>query len=359
MAITEAGTYHIDIRPVQESRLQGIDFDSVPFGRVFSDHMFLAEYKNGQWQQCRIQPFGPLPMHPGTAVLHYGQGIFEGMKAFKDEQGNAQLFRPLKNWERMNMSARRMALPEIPEELFMEALTTLVRMDSAWIPPGEDGSLYIRPFLFASDALVGIKPAEEFLFMIICCPVAKYYNKPVRVYMSDHYVRAFRGGTGHAKAIGNYGAVMQPLAEVREMGFDQILWLDGYEFNRLQEIGTMNVFVVIDDVVLTPSTEEKTILEGITRESCIILLREKGYQVEERDITVPELLNAAREGRLTDAFGTGTAATVAPIGEIGYKDEVFTLPPVDERPVSIWLANEMRNLRKGHIPDTHNWLFRL
>lgn len=352
-------TYQIDIQPIENSRLHGLDFENIPFGKVFSDHMFIAHYKNGQWQNCEIKPFGPLAMHPGTAVLHYGQGIFEGMKAFKDQHGNAQLFRPLANWERLNYSARRMNIPEIPKDLFMEALTTLIKMDSDWIPDTEDGSMYIRPFVFASEELVGIKPSEEFIFMIICSPVAKYYAKPVRVYMSDKYVRAFRGGTGHVKAIGNYGAVMQPLAEVRAKGFDQILWLDGYEFNRLQEIGTMNVFLVIDGVVLTPSTEELTILKGITRDSCMTLLREKGYRVEERDITVPEVIQAAREGRLTDAFGTGTAATVAPIGVIGYKDEVFDLVPVEERPISVWLSNEMRNIRKGHIPDSHNWLYKL
>jgi branched-chain amino acid aminotransferase len=350
-------TYQIDIQSVAASRLQDMDFENIPFGRIFSDHMFIAEYMEGSWSNCRIMPFGHIPMHPSSSILHYGQGVFEGMKAFKDENGKPRLFRPLENWKRLNKSAVRMAIPEVPEELFMEALTTLVSMDKDWIPDTEEGAMYIRPFIFANDEFVGIKPADNFIFMIFCCPVAKYYQKPVRVVMSTEYVRAFRGGTGHVKAIGNYGAVMQPLLKAREEGYDQILWLDGYEFNRLQEIGTMNVFAVIDDVVLTPPLEEKTILPGITRDSCITLLREKGFKVEERDITVDEIVDAAREGRLTDAFGTGTAATVAPIGEIGYKGEHFQLPELDQRPVSVWLKDEMRNIRKGHSPDTHNWLY--
>ena len=352
-------SYKIDIQQIAESRLKDIDFDALPFGKIFTDHMFIAEYSDGTWKNGRIQPFGPIPMHPSASILHYGQGVFEGMKAFKDSSGNPRLFRPIKNWERINLSAQRMAIPEIPEELFMEGLTTLVRMDKDWIPDTEEGALYIRPFIFANDEFVGIKPADNFTFMIFCCPVSKYYQKPVRVVMSDQYVRAFRGGTGHVKAIGNYGAVMQPLEEARAAGYDQILWLDGYEFNRLQEIGTMNVFVVIDDVILTPPLEEKTILPGITRESCITLLRANGYKVEERDITVDELIQAANEGRLKDAFGTGTAATIAPIGEIGYKGEHYMLPPLDNRPVSVWLKDEMRNIRKGHSPDVYDWLYRV
>lgn len=352
-------TFKIDVQPIHQTRLTDLDFDNVPFGRIFTDHMFMANYSNGEWKNARIMPFGHIPMHPSASVLHYGQGIFEGMKAFKDEQGNARLFRPLKNWERLNASARRMAMPEIPEDLFMEALTTLVKMDKNWIPDTEEGALYIRPFMFANDEFVGIKPADDFVFMIFCCPVSKYYAKPVRVTMSDQYVRAFRGGTGHVKAMGNYGAVMEPLRQARLEGYDQILWLDGYEFKRIQEIGTMNVFVVINGKVLTPSLEEKTILPGITRDSCITLLKDNGYTVEECDITVEEIIAAAEAGTLTDAFGTGTAATVAPIGEIGYKGKHYMLPDVDNRPVSIWLKDEMRNIRKGHRPDTYNWLFQV
>ncbi|MBC8172718.1 MAG: branched-chain amino acid aminotransferase [Chitinophagales bacterium] len=351
-----AKTFEIEIQQSPVSAAESVDFENLPFGKVFTDHMFVADYMNGQWVNCIIKPLADLSLHPATAVLHYGQGIFEGMKAFKNNEGEVQIFRPHMNFDRMNVSAARMAMPPIPEELFMEALTTLVRMDSDWIPDTGDGSLYIRPFMFAADEYVGIKPSDNFKLIMFCCPVSKYYQKPVRVYMSDKYVRAFPGGTGAVKAIGNYGATMMPLREIRSKGYDQILWLDGISFSRIQEIGTMNVFLVIDNVVLTVPTTEGTILEGITRDSCITLLKDRGYKLEIRDITVEEIISALKSGRMQDAFGAGTAATVAPIGEIGYKDQHYILPDADTREISNWLKNELWGIRKGLIEDKFGWM---
>lgn len=346
----------IQIKKVEATRLGEVDLENVQFGRTFTDHMFSADYSDGNWVNLKIEPFGPLAMNPATAILHYGQGIFEGMKAFRDASGKVQVFRPEMNMRRLNYSAQRMAIPEIPEPLFMDALFQWLRLDADWVPHGEDGSLYIRPFVFSTEEFVGIKPGKHFKFMIIGSPVGKYYSKPVRVYITDKYVRAFTGGTGHIKAIGNYAVTMMPLQEVQEMGYDQILWVDGIHFNKIQEIGTMNVFFVIDNVVITPPTNEFTILSGITRDSCITLLNDKGYQVEERNITVEEIMEAFKNGTLQDAFGTGTAATIAPIGEIGYKNADYTLPDVSQRKVSNWLAHTMRQIRKGELPDTYGWM---
>lgn len=348
--------YNIQVEKVKTSRKSEIDFDTVQFGRVFSDHMFTADYADGKWGDFKIIPFGNIPMSPATAILHYGQGIFEGMKAFRDNKGEVKIFRPEMNLRRLNNSARRMAIPEIPEELFLEALSQWLRIDADWVPSSSDGSLYIRPFAFCTEEFVGIKPGDKFKFMMIGSPVGKYYQKPVRVLITDEYVRAFKGGTGHIKAVGNYAVTMKPLSEARAKGFDQILWVDGVHFSKIQEIGTMNVFFVIDNVVITPPIDELTILPGITRESCLTLLRDNGYTVQERNITVQELITAIEQGRLQDAFGTGTAATIAPIGVIGLKDAVYDLPPVESRKVSKWLGTTLHDIRKGLLPDSYNWM---
>jgi len=357
MSLTLQSSYPIKITKTAESHLSAIDFDNLQFGKVFSDHMFEADYINGKWTNCAIKPLAKIGLHPATSALHYGQAVFEGMKAFRTHEGSPVIFRPDANLKRLNESCERMAIPAVPEELFMDALFSLIRMEADWIPDTEDGSLYIRPFVFATDDFVGIKPSDTFKFIIFCCPVARYYAKPVRVYMQEEYIRAFPGGTGAVKAAGNYGATMYPLMQIRAKGWDQMLWIDGVTHDRLQEIGTMNVFVQIDDTVITIPTEEGTILKGVTRDSCITLLRDHGYKVEIRDVTIREILDAHRSGRLKDAFGTGTAATVAPIGVIGYRDVEYELPPVETRTISNWLKKELWSIRKGLSPDTHNWLW--
>lgn len=356
MKVTLNPSAEIDIQIAPVSHIHDVDFENLVFGKVFTDHMFEADYIDGKWQNACIRPLAKIELHPATSALHYGQAIFEGMKAFKNQEGKAQIFRPEMNWKRLNESCVRMAIPEVPEKLFMDALFNLVRIEQDWIPNTDDGSLYIRPFIFATDDYVGIKPSDTFKFIIFCCPVSKYYQKPVRVYMQEEYVRAFPGGTGAVKAAGNYAATMLPLKAIREKGYDQMLWIDGVTHNRLQEIGTMNVFVQIDDTVITIPTEEGTILKGVTRDSCIDLLKEAGYKVEIRDVTIQELLDAHKTGRLHDAFGTGTAATIAPIGVIGYKDVAYELPPVEGRTVSNWLKHEMWAIRKGVVADRMHWM---
>jgi len=350
-------TYEIDIQVSPVSSVNTVDFENLSFGKIFTDHMFEANYRDGRWQDCTIKPLTTLQLHPATSALHYGQAVFEGMKAFNNLEGKPRIFRPDMNLKRLNQSCERMAIPEVPEELFMDAIFNLVRIDANWIPDTNDGSLYIRPLIFATDDFVGIKPSDTFKLIIFCCPVSKYYQKPVRVYIQEEYIRAFPGGTGGVKAAGNYGATMMPLRTIREKGYDQMLWIDGVTHNRLQEIGTMNVFVQIGDAVITIPTDEGTILEGITRDSCIELLKEAGYPVEIRDVTIQELLNAHKAGILADAFGTGTAATVAPIGTIGYKDNNYELPPVETRKMSNWLKQEMWEIRKGVKEDRFGWMW--
>lgn len=355
VAVNNSHKIEINLAPV--SNISNVDFENLQFGRVFTDHMFEADYINGKWQNAAIKPLAKLQLHPATSALHYGQAVFEGMKAFKNSEGKVSIFRPDANFHRLNESCRRIAIPEVPEELFMDALFSLVRIEQDWISNDPDASLYIRPFIFATDDFVGIKPSDNYKFVIFCCPVGKYYSKPVRVYMQEEYVRAFPGGTGGVKAAGNYAATMMPLERIRKKGYDQMLWIDGVTHNRLQEIGTMNVFIQIDDTVITIPTEEGTILKGITRDSCIQLLIEGGFKVEIRDVTIQELLDAQKTGRLKDAFGTGTAATVAPIGVIGYKDEDYELPPLETRTTSTWLKNEMWSLRKGISEDKFGWMW--
>lgn len=357
MKETLSNTVEIDIQLTPVSAVSSMDVENLPFGKVFTDHMFEANYRDGKWTDCTIKPLSTLQLHPATSALHYGQAVFEGMKAFKDQKGNSRLFRPDANLQRLNKSCVRMAMPEVPEELFMEAVLNLVRIESNWIPDTDDGSLYIRPFIFATDDYVGIKPSETFKMVIFCCPVSKYYQKPVRVYMQTEYFRAFPGGTGGVKAAGNYAATMMPLKKIREAGYDQMLWIDGITRNRLQEIGTMNVFVQIGDTVITMPTEEGTILEGITRDSCIELLKEAGYKIEVRDVTIQELLAAHKTGILADAFGTGTAATIAPIGTIGYEGVDYELPPIETRKISAYLKQELWEIRKGIKEDRFGWMW--
>lgn len=348
--------YDIHIEKAKESRLNSTDFSNLGFGKVFSDHMFTADYYDGEWHDFQIIPFGYIPMHPAMSSIHYGQSIFEGLKARKNEDGNIICFRPDKNVERLNYSAVRMAMPEIPEELFYQAMDTLLRLDNQWIPNEEGQSLYIRPFMFATDEFIGIRRSSRYKFIIFTSPVASYYSEPVKVYASNQYVRAFPGGTGFAKTAGNYARAIKPVEEVNKNGYQQILWLDGIEHKYLQEIGTMNIFVIIDGVVITPSLEEETILHGVTRDSVIHLLKDWGIPFEERKISIDELADAYNSGHLQDAFGAGTAATISPIKAIGYLNDEFILPPFEERKISIRLNEALNNIKNGVIPDQHGWL---
>ncbi len=357
--MTSETTLDIQVEKVATSRLSEFDPANIQFGKQYADHMLVCDYENGQWGTPRIVPYGTIEMSPATTVLHYGQAIFEGVKAYRQENGEIVIFRPDKNWERFNRSAERMAMPAIPEDLFLEGLRQLIKTDSGWVPEGEGTSLYLRPFMIGTDAFIGVKPAEKFSFIIITSPAGPYYSKPVSIYVQDEYVRAFPGGTGFAKNAGNYGACMAPTMKARSLGYDQILWTDGFEHKYVQEIGTMNVWFVIGDKAVTPSLDGGTILEGVTRDSVATLLREHGITVEERPITTDELVQAFRNGELKEAFGTGTAASIAPIAELTIHGEHMKLPPVEEWKVANWVKQEMNNIRYGITPDTRGWIFKV
>jgi branched-chain amino acid aminotransferase len=345
----------IKITKTPQSRIGDCDFNNIQFGTIFSDHMFMVDYEDGEWKNAQILPYGPLSLSPSTFALHYGQAIFEGMKAFKNAQGEAQLFRPHDNWERLNHSARRMGMAEISEELFMGGLKALVDLDRDWIPTKQGSSLYLRPYMFATDEFVGVRPAKHFKLIIFSCPVNAYYPKPIRVVVEEKYVRAFDGGVGNAKAAGNYGISMLPTAEANKKGFDQIIWTDGVSHKYIEESGTMNVFFAMGKKVITPALDG-TILAGITRDSCIKLLQEKGYEVEERKISIDEIVEAHQNGLLTDAFGSGTAAIIAKIAAFNYKGVEYTLPNPEEREVSNWLYSTLYSIQTGATPTSFNWI---
>ncbi|MCB0583955.1 MAG: branched-chain amino acid aminotransferase [Phaeodactylibacter sp.] len=348
--------YNIKITKTQKSRLSEVDFDNIPFGRVFSDHMFVADYHNGEWTNPRIEPFGRFSIHPAAMALHYGQSIFEGMKASKSFEGKPLFFRPEMHARRFNNSARRMCMPDVPEALFLEALHALIALDSEWIPPQEGSALYIRPYMFANDEFIGVKPSENYRFIIFTGPVGPYYPKPVSLIAEQEYVRcAIQGGTGEAKVAGNYAASLLPARKANEKGYDQVMWLDANEFKYVQEVGTMNIFFVIDGTVVTPSLNGG-ILPGITRDSILAIFREKGYRVEERDISIDELMEAYDAGKLDEAFGSGTAAVVAHVSKIAIGGKVMELPPVEKRKLGEMAKMEINGLRSGKIEDTHGWI---
>ncbi|HMN32802.1 MAG TPA: branched-chain amino acid aminotransferase [Chitinophagaceae bacterium] len=346
----------ISISKVEKSRISEFDKSNIKFGKLYADHMLVADYEDGQWQTPSIIPFGNITMSPAISSIHYGQSIFEGIKAYKNHKGEVSIFRPSENFKRFNISAKRMAMPEIPSSIFIDGMKKLIDLDSAWVPDIEGASLYIRPFMFATDEFIGIRPAGKFRFMIINSPAGAYYNQPAKIFVQSNYVRAFKGGTGFAKAAGNYAAAMLPLMELKEKGYDQNLWMDGVHHKYIHEIGTMNVLFVIGNKVVTPDLSEGTILAGITRDSVLTLLREKGVTVEERPVTIDEVKEAYLNGELKEAFGAGTAAVIAPIEELFYDGLSMTLPPLDQWEISNWVAKRLADIRYGNIEDTHHWM---
>jgi branched-chain amino acid aminotransferase len=344
----------IKVTKIRESRIKEVDFEHLVFGKEYADHMLVADYNRGNWHNVEIIPFQKLSISPSIAALHYGQSIFEGIKAYKNQQGEPMIFRPYDNWERFNISADRMAMPGVPEEIFIEGMKKLVSLDRNWIPAVPGCSLYIRPFMFATDEFIGVKVADTYKFIIINSPAGPYFNKPIKLCIQDKYVRAFPGGTGFAKTAGNYGACMKPTQEVKEMGYDQILWTDGFEHKYLQECGTMNLFVIIGNTAITPDLSQGTILAGVTRSSAITLLEEQGLQVEERSISIDEVLTAHRNGSLKEIFGTGTAASVAFIEELAYHKEIIKFDPANWK-VAPRLLKDMNDIKTGKVPDRFGW----
>lgn len=350
--------YPISVHLTNNSRREGINLETLGFGQVFSDHMFVADYVDGHWTNCQIMPYGPLPMTPALMALHYGQAIFEGMKANKSvKTGKPLLFRPEEHLNRINISAERMAMPTLPEELFMSAIEQLVAVDSQWIPTHEGSALYLRPVMFASDEFLGVRASNTYKFVVLTCPVGPYYAKPIRIRMAHTHMRACPGGVGFAKAAGNYGASLYPTNKAKSEGFDQILWLDS-TFTYLQECGTMNIFVVIGDTVLTPPTTD-TILSGITRSSLIRLMQDRGMKVEERPITVDELIEASKNGTLREMFGTGTAAVVSPVIEWSHKGILYQMPAITENSIGATMKKALESYKHGAVEDKFGWLHEL
>lgn len=346
----------ISVQKVQISKLHDFSLENLPFGKYFTDHMLEADYEDGEWKSVEIKPYQPLLLDPSTAALHYGQAIFEGIKAYKDESGVVNIFRPIDNFTRFNLSAARMQMPAVPEEIFMEGMRMLIDLERNWIPDQKDHSLYIRPFMFSSDAVIGVKPSEKYKFLIICSPTGPYYNKPMRIYVEEKYTRAAPGGIGFAKAAGNYGASMLPTANAKKLGYDQVLWTDAFEHKYVQEIGTMNVFFIIGVKAITPDLNSGTILEGVTRDSAITILKEMGLEVEERAISIDEIVEAYKSDKLLEVFGTGTAATISNLCELKYKDFIMEFD-VKKAEVSTELKRRLDEIREGRIEDQHGWMY--
>lgn len=350
---------NIKITLTKQKRQKPSDLSQLGFGRIFTDHMFLMNYDEGKgWHSPRILPYGPIALEPSAMCLHYAQEVFEGMKAYRAKDGRVLLFRPEKNMQRLNVSNERLCIPKIDEDFCVHAIRELVKVDQEWIPTAEGTSLYIRPFIFATDPHVGVHPAEHLLFAVILSPVGAYYPEglnPVKIMVENTYVRSVRGGMGFTKTGGNYAASLKSQDEAQAQGYTQVLWLDGVERKYIEEVGTMNVFFVVDGEVLTPSLEG-TILSGITRMSCIELLRQKGYRVTERRIDIHEIEEASQNGRLQEAFGTGTAAVISPIGELKLGEGCLLINEGKIGPVSRMLYDTLTGLQWGDLEDTFGWV---
>jgi branched-chain amino acid aminotransferase len=343
---------------VSHSRINEVDFNNLKFGASFADHMFVVDYKDGKWGQGEILPYGPWHFDPSMAALHYGQAIFEGQKAYRTPEGEVQIFRPLANFERFNQSAIRMSMPEIPEHLFIGGMLQLIQLDQAWVPSQEGSALYLRPFMVATDEFLGVRTAEEYRFAIICSPVGQYYLDPIRVKVEKEFSRVADGGIGNAKAAGNYAASLYPTKLAQKQGFHQLLWTDAATHSYFEESGTMNVMFLVDGVLITPSIGS-TILKGVTRDSVIKLAKERGVTVEERQVSVAEIVKALEENRLQEAFGVGTAATIAPIALIQHEGVDYQLPPLEKRPFAASILKELNEIRYGLIPDTYGWMLKV
>lgn len=348
-------TQKIDIQKASTSRIGEVDFNNLTFGSTFSDHMFECDYKDGEWQNPTIKPYGPLTISPAAKVFHYGQAVFEGMKAFKDEASKVWLFRPEENFKRINKSSTRMAIPEFPKDLFFEALTTLVKMDKDWVRQGLGNSLYIRPFVMATQEGVSASPSTEYKFMILMSPAQAYYTGDVKVVIAEHYSRSANGGVGAAKAAGNYGAQFFPTNLAREKGFQQVIWTDASKHEYLEEAGTMNVFFRVNDTLLTAPVSDR-ILDGVTRKSVIALAKRDNVAVEERPVLVSEIVEAAKNGSLKEIFGAGTAAVISPVSAFSYKETVYDLEKQEDG-YAARFKKELMDIQYNRSEDPFGWRY--
>nr|WP_299069982.1 branched-chain amino acid aminotransferase [uncultured Allomuricauda sp.] len=345
------------VEKAKTSKIQDVDFDNLSFGSVYSDHMLVCDYRNGKWEAPKVVPYQPLSLDPSAKIFHYGQSIFEGMKAYKDEAGDAWLFRPLENFKRLNKSAKRLAIPELPEEYFMEGLTTLLQLDKDWIPQNPGSSLYIRPFMFASGTGFHASPADEYKFIICTAPSGAYFSGKVKVLIEENYSRAANGGVGYAKAGGNYAGQFYPTQLAIEKGYNQVIWTDDNSHEYIEEAGAMNVFVRINDTLITGPTSDR-ILDGITRKSILDIANEEGITTDVRKISVHEVVEAAKTGELKEMFGAGTAAVVSPISAFGYKDTDYDLPELQNSYASL-LKKRITDIQYNRAADTFGWRYKV
>lgn len=345
--------HNISVTKVEHSKVDNIDFNNIPLGITFTDHMFICDYDNGDWINPRIEPLALIPTHPAAMALHYGQAIFEGMKATVDTEGNPMLFRADKNVARLNASADRMGMPDFPQDLFVEGLKQLVDLERNWIPPLDGSALYLRPFMYADEPFIGMRAATHFKFIIMASPAGPFFSKRIKLWAEKEYIRAANGGTGEAKAAGNYAAAIRPTELAKAKGYDQVLWLDAVEHKYIQEVGTMNIFFKINGEFITPK-RDGSILDGITRLSVISVLKDKGFNVIERAVTIDEIEEASQKGTLEEAFGTGTAVGIAYIQEIGVGDK--TIHVSNESPVGLDVNNTLNAIKTGKIEDKFNWM---
>ncbi|RKD20186.1 branched-chain amino acid aminotransferase [Pelobium manganitolerans] len=344
----------IKVTKAAHSKLPNVDFENLPFGKTFSDHMLIGTYADGAWKDFEIVPFGDISLSPAISALHYGQTFFEGLKAYRHDDGKISVFRPDKNAKRFNISAERMCMPTLPEEMFIESIAKLVDIDRDWVPSKEGYTMYIRPFMFATDPYLGVAPSTTYKFMVLVCPTGAYFSKNLNVKIETEYTRSAEGGFGYAKAAGNYAGSLFPGKKASEKGFDQILWTDAKTHEYVEEMGAANAMFVINGKLVTPSTRD-TILDGVTRDSIITLAKSWGMEVEERRVAVAEVLEAIENGTCTDAFGAGTAATIASVAEMYHNGKTYVLPD----PSKSEFANKMRkaldDIKYGRVEDTRGW----
>ena len=343
----------IEIQPIEKSKINSVDFDNLPFGSVYSDHMLECDYINGEWKTPVIKPYSPISLDPAAKIFHYGQSIFEGMKAYKDTHGNSLLFRPLENWKRLNKSAERLVIPHIPEEIFMDGLKKLLEIDTNWIPTNEGSSLYIRPFMFASGIGFHASPADAYKFIICTAPSGAYFGGEVNVLIEEKYARAANGGVGFAKAGGNYAAQFYPTQLAIEKGYNQVIWTDDNSHEYIEEAGAMNIFVRINDTLITSPTNDR-ILDGITRKSIIQIAKDMNIDVEIRKISVSEVIAAAQNGSLKEMFGAGTAAVISPISGFGYQETEYDIPAL-KTPFAEILKKTITDIQTNKAKDPYGW----
>ncbi len=353
----EVQSKHIAIEKSTTTKIHEVDFNNLSFGSVYTDHMLVSDYKNGTWSVPKIIPYQPIALDPASKIFHYGQSIFEGMKAYKDPEGQVWLFRPKDNHARLNKSAERMAIPELPQEYFMEGLTTLLELEKDWIPQSPGSSLYVRPFMFASGTGLHASPADEYKFLIALAPSGAYFSGKVKVLIEETYARAANGGVGYAKAGGNYAAQFYPTKLATDQGYQQVIWTDDHNHEYIEEAGAMNIFIRINDTLLTAPTSDR-ILDGITRKSILELAEDMGIETEVRKIKVSEVVEAAENGTLKEMFGAGTAAVISPISAFGYKGEEYVLPEL-EHSYAATLKTKITDIQYNRAEDKFGWRYRV